>query len=607
MLANREDKPFLPLAQQDSELAAASTNQADDIDAFAAAAGKTFWRRRWRMGPVGARINKTVAEVRAALDGATNPGTAQATAERLAKDAGLPPGVPNGARNLVRAMPQTAEWSGTFSELGYAPYVHVGDADAVTLKATENTDGTGDERSLFSRYDDLVADHAGAIVLSGGYRFAHRPPPAALAPPEAVPVVAEEGAAVPEAVAEAPPEPYPHAAGAGGDAEALMARTQQAVKTSELDMSVRAAMQGSGVTPYLPEPNLIVRAEMYNAPGVGFGRTGPEWFKLQASLRAEQRMRYGVAQFAALAGTRVDLASGGVLWSFAAVHRPRLVAAVGPRAVRVFESRCGSRTIQDPTRVVVFRDQATIEAGLARAEWQPNPDDVVFDQSAALVTDVGRFDKPYVDSGGAPADARDRVHSGTNYVADETDPLALFDRTRAAQSHAKCNAVRVRVAHAYGLLVEEDIEWVERALKVLLPQSLFAALSDTNQRNGTLSARTTAARDKLAEVQPELNHFAAFTEAVSAEIANPAELAQRARTLRGHRTAKLRFSDKTLAVVDRLTTRGVNGQFLNLLSDQNLIDIWDSATAAHKPPELAAVTASLKAVGDAIAEFLSTY
>ena len=318
------------------------------------------------MGPVGARTNKTVAEVRAALDGATNPGTAQATAERLAKEAGLPAGVPNGARNLVRAMPQTAAWSGTFTARGYVPYVHVGDADAVTLKATKNPDGTGDEQSLFSRYDNLVAAHADATVLSGGYRFAHRPPPADPAPPEAVPVVAEEGGAVPEAVAEAPPERYPHAAGAGGDAEALMARTEQAVKTSELDMTVRAAMQGSGVTPYLPEPNLIVRADMYNAPDVGFGRTGPEWFKLQASLRAEQSRRFGVAQFAALAGTRVDLANREVMWRFAAAHRARLEAAVGHGAVRVSRRRQGERTIQDPTGVVVFRSQATIEAGLAR-------------------------------------------------------------------------------------------------------------------------------------------------------------------------------------------------------------------------------------------------
>lgn len=577
VLANREEKPSAPAADQTSALHALSTEQAASVTAFPAAAGRALWRRRWRAGPDADHLeSKTVAEIRAILDGASKPAEARDAANTAARAEGLPPTVPNQARNKVREMPQTSTYVGGFTRMGYTPFVHVGDADAVTFKATESTDRTGPEKSLFSRYDALIAAAPKAEALAGGYRFAARP---------------------------GDKQPLPaHAAGAGDTGAGLMAQTEQAIKVSELDVRVRSAMQGvEAGMPYFPEPNIAVRGDLYTQPGVSFGDTGREWLKLKTSLLAQGKAFRGKQKFEQFGGKEITPED--------TAKRPfcEFVAGAYTTMTGLFGSAVKYKSIgvrtrsgwveQTPTHILVFRDRATIERTLGKAWSQSKLFE--FNPKAALVTDVGRFDQPYVETSGVGAGK-----SGTAYTAGKTDPLAVFDPARAHQSHAQWGAIKSSLEYVYRLESSADQDWLQSAMRVFLPQSLFAELSGSG--GGTLAERTTRASETLDSIKGQLGHFKAFTTAVSAEIANPVQLQARAVRQQGRADA-MTARHKADAVAARLKARGVPDGFIGLLDQRDRLGIWDVATSTTKAGAAANVAAALKAIGDTIADFLAKY
>lgn len=579
LLANREEKPTLTAAAQTDDLKSVSTDQAAGIKAFPAAAGRSFWRRKWRAGPDSTNLtDKSVAEIRAILDGASKPEEAHKAAEDAARAEGLPPGVPNQARNKARAIPQTSAWINTFTSKGYAAFAHIGDADAVSLKATEDPGGTGAEKSLFSRYDPLITSKPNVEVLSGGYRFASRP-----SDPSKVPA---------------------HAAGAGGDGKALMAQTEQAVKVSELDMKVRLAMYGQDRgMPYFPEPNLLVRGDLYNQPGVSFGDSGPEWLKLKTSLMREGKSLRGQQRFTELQGVEVPLRKGS-LCEFPADARDEMEALFGVDKVRnkktwqFNKSKRKNEEVEDPDHISVFLSKAEVEHALGQ-DWADDRR-FIFSRKAALVTDVGRFDQPYVDTSGVGANK-----SGTVYTKGQKDPLALFDPSRAHQSHAQWGAIKSAMEFTYNLS-ERHLEWLGNVMRSLLPQALFEELSETRDSRGTLQERTTAASSKLRAIKPQLKYFASFTKAVCAEIEDPKELNNKAIELKD-RARDMTAKHKCDAVSARLTAHKVHADFIRHLDRTDLLNIWDAATSDTQPETYAEVTTALKAIGDAIANFLASY
>ena len=231
------------------------------------------------------------------------------------------------------------------------------------------------------------------------------------------------------------------------------------------------------------------------------------------------------------------------------------------------------------------------------AAWTANKP-MVFDRRAALVTDVGRFDDLYANTSGGGA-----LGSGVNYLGGARDPLAPFDSRRAKQSHAQLNAIKTRLTAAYGLLVADP--WLESAARTFLPHGLFEELSATGPA-GALAARTTAANLRFAVVRPQLQHFAAFTTAVAAEVAVPGPMAARATHHQGA-AAAMTDDHRRAAVADRLAAHPVPAGFLALLDAADRLNIWNSAQGVAGAVPAAAVAGALKAIGDAIAAFLAAY
>lgn len=578
LLANREE---LPTAEQDGQttlLAAASTDQVSTIKHFPAAVGRVFWRRKWSMGPKGGRqVSCSVSDIRNLIAKASDPDEASKELLAATRAAGLPRGVPNAARNAVRAMPQTAQWLQAFTNQKYQAFAHVADADAVTLKATRSVDGTGEEASLFSRYDELLAAGPGIEALGGGYRFAHRP---------------NEGEDMPA-----------HAAGAGDDGKGLMAQTSQSIKTNELDVSVRTAMGNihRGM-PYLPEPNLVVRGDLYAKAGVDFGRDGTEWLKLRGNMLREGRVLRGAEAFTRLEGEEIKDRC-----KFPTRSWGELAHSVDRRHVRSFTylkwdgKLRRDVQVEDPDHIIVFLTKRKIEKALGDT-WA-NQMSFVFDPSAALVTDVGRFDKPYVESSG---DGRGAT-SGTDYLKGETDPLALFDPARAHQSHAQWGAIKTTVEYAYGLTKANDIDWLAQVMRILLPQSLFSDIGETRGDERTLARRTKASTTELKRVQPVLTHFASFTAAILAEVQDPTSLKDQADELWCDNGEWLSDDDQQYLILERLKAHGVHEDFLNELSGSKILAIWDVLDSHAAPRYLIDVAEAVKAIGDAIADFLATY
>lgn len=578
LLANREELPTAERDEQATPLAAASTDQVGAIKDFPAAVGRVFWHRKWSMGPKGDRQEScSVSAIRNLMAKASDPDAASKAILAATRAAGLPRGVPNAARNAVRAMPQTAQWLQAFAARKYQAFAHVADADAVTLKATRSEDGTGAEASLFSRYDEILTARPSIEAVGGGYRFAHRP---------------DVGEGLPA-----------HAAGAGDDGKGLMAQTSQSIETNKLDVSVRTAMGNihRGM-PYLPEPNLVVRGDLYARAGVDFGNDGTEWLKLRSKMLQEGQTLRGPEAFTRLKGEEIK-----TLCKFPTTSRTELAWSLDASRFKPFKSRewngklrCKVE-VEDPNHFVVFLPKADIERALGKT-WARQMS-FEFDPSAALVTDVGRFDKPYVESSG---DGRGTT-SGTDYLNGETDPLALFDPARAHQSHAQWGAIKTTVERAYGLTKTSDTDWLVQIMRVLLPQSLFSDIGETRDSYGTLAERTAASRDELIRVQPALNHFDSFTAAILEEVQQPQLLRDQANTLWKKNGERLSARDKQDLIQTRLEARGVHADFLNELSGSNLLAIWDALVSPRQPRNVSDVTEAVKAIGDAIAEFLATY
>jgi hypothetical protein len=581
-LANRENKPWEPLAAQRDELNERSVTSAASFNGFPVTGAYSLWNRNWELNGVA----KTPDEIRTALARATDRVAADTAIAQAARQVSWPKSqVPNLARNAVKNIPATANYLNRFGELGYNAFAHVGDADAVSLRAPA-VEGQDAPTGLFNRFDTAIAGNGHAKAISGGYRFAKRP---------------EVGHGAPS-----------HSSGADLAGENLMARTNQVIESTKLDTAVRGAMaEGHPMAPYYPEPNLIVAADMYRDPTVDFGQTGPEWENFRKNMvrvKAEewlQRLLNGAPRVAfqapdALLGTprissHYNFPAGTVL----PAEIPRVVLADGRLRVEWNDQRI----------LAVLRKEYPLQ--------DESKDAFAFDPQAALVTDVGRFDDEYIATSGA-GDG----HAGTDYVGGEVDPLALFDQ-RAAQSHAKTRSVLAGVSKIYDLAGQANQDWIMKVIKVMLPQTLFSDLSGTREldhgEEATKAAATQRSVSELQRVQPQLQHYAAFTQLVSNLINDPAQLNARANELRLARigvmagmnpSQDLIRQDKVAAVRYILEARGLNGGFVALIregEDQEAMQIWEAATDGTTPTGFADIVAMVKSVGDAIAEFLRDY
>lgn len=232
---------------------------------FPFAAFRRTWRPTWVHD--GTRPDKqdgedaTFEEVR---DAAVSHGQEAARAER---DKPSPPVGP--MRTEVTQHPMTAQLSAKLKAHFASVYIHVGDADAVNLKA-KATAASPTATGLFNRYDAVLADARkqgkNPLVVSGGYKFR------------------VDDRFLPEEQR----NQDPHAGEAGRV-------TPQTAASAELDMSVRHNL--AGVDPsavYMPEPNLLLRADaVKNAngtPRADFGKSNTnESLRLVDSLAKQPR------------------------------------------------------------------------------------------------------------------------------------------------------------------------------------------------------------------------------------------------------------------------------------------------------------------------------
>lgn len=572
-LANREDKPWLP---PDAQLAERSSGQAGTIDGFPTTAGYAFWERTWKIGGK----SKTSSEVRAILARAEEPEAAKTAIEAAAGVVGWPSSeVPNKARNAVKEIPATNQYIDAFRDKGYKPFVHVGDADAVTLKvpAAPNAEAT----SLFERYDTLIGDNPEAYALSGGYRFAKK-------------TGMDGGAPL-------------HSAGADLAGKGLMADTEQVVSSSELDMNVRTAMASQhGMAPYFPEPNLLVEGSLYESVATNFGERGPEWEEFRNKIILKKAADW----FDTINPPFVpwnNVAKKGGYFAFPidtvlpASFRAEMVSYQATNAWAVRGNKEG---------LILKYAQAYVLSDPAKAGF-------VFDTSAALVTDVGRFDREYTTSGGDGVGG-----SGTDYMAGEEDPLALFD-ARAAQSHVKLRAILTSISKIFDLPGAANQEWLQLVFKALVPQSLYQELSNSreldDEEEATRRAATQRAVAELQRVQPHLQHYAAFTTAVTSligggTVVSVTKAKVRERLQLGDDAVvgadQYTMPDKAAAVKVELGRLNVPGGMLDTLRDgigQECEAIWMATTSTTAPGSMREILALVKSVSDTIATYLKDY
>jgi hypothetical protein len=579
-LANSENKPWLPLEDLEAVIAARSSGQSPAIAGFPVTAGYSLWEREWKIN--GAQ--KTAADVRSEVAGAVNQQDAQDKVEAAAKEAGWPSStVPNQARNTVKAMPATNAYLADFKSKGYKAFAHVGDADAVTMKVPP-TEGS-EASPLFSRYDQLIGDNPGAFALTGGYRFAQKP---------------DVGDAAP-----------PHSAGADKPGKDLMAGTRQVVEESRLDMQVRNAMaKHHGMAPYFPEPNLLVHGDIYKSDKVNFGVKKTEWENFRDAMINEQVKQY-FEHSKSLKDAVPAKESAPKKWS---------------KAYFVFKADAILPASLMPTPIVggdhdgqfkVEMSEPNILKHLKDAYPSMAQNGFVFDTKAALVTDVGRFDKEYTDtSGDGPLGA------GTNYREGELDPLALFD-ARALQSHTGKREIMGSINKIYDS-VGKNAAWFDTIANTLVPQSLFPDLSNTRKlgdaEEKTREAATERSVDELIRIKPHLQHYKALSGAVIAMITAKGPVLGLAKAAAAERIGgvgadaveegNLTPADWAKGIKNRLLATGVNAGLVGILREGKeypLIEkaIKDATTA--QLPQANAILAMVKSASDAIAAFLSTY
>ncbi len=600
-LANREELPYQAPAAQAAILSGLSDGQAGAIPNFPATAGYAFWTRRWRAvvapqvapgapaqvgPPVAPAVAQTTAQVYAQFQNAANPAVAQAALTATMQEAGFPsPRVPAEARTLVKQAAGTSNYLNTLNGNGYTPFAHVGDADAVNLRVPPAAGVAPQE--LFNRFDAVIGANPNAEVITGGYRFEQRPAVGVAAPP--------------------------HSAGATSPGTSLMAQTQQAVETSNLDQQVRGTMATvHPALPYFPEPNMLVGRDLYQIPGVDFLGRGPEWENMKNKIVRVKAQEW----FDALGGFQEKNGGAGP-W-----HTTFLTAALPgnplPATIHTVPAAWATGPLPAPlplpARVSTPHDSAWVMARLREA-WllQNGAGTFAFDSSAALVTDVGRFDRPYVESSGAGVIGV--PGSGTNYLAGATDPLALFDNTRASQSHAKIQSIESRIRNFYNLTALEGA-WLHTVAQALLPQHLWADLSDQNAA-GTLNTRTAAAVARLGIIQPHLANFNAFADEVAHMIQIPAPLLARVEIEVNLRLGvaagtpvlpvNITPADTRLAVNHILTNApaGIAPGVLGVLGNNEKDLIYNAATAPNQPvANLVVIINLVRDIGKTIAALI---
>ncbi|HEX3766040.1 MAG TPA: hypothetical protein VHW23_45400, partial [Kofleriaceae bacterium] len=237
---------------------------------FPVAAFRRLWRPTWvHDGSVEGKPAGDDASFEEVRDAARAHGQEAELAEQHKP---LPPVGP--MRTAVTQHPMTAAFSAKFKAAQFeSVYVHVGDADAVNLKA-KATAASPEATGLFNRYDtvldDARAQGKNPLVVSGGYKFR------------------VDDRFLPEQQR----NQDPHA----GDAARV---TPQTAASAELDMGVRhglASVDPSSV--YMPEPNMLIRADAIkygnDKPRADFGKTNKdESLRVVESLAKAQGAKKG--------------------------------------------------------------------------------------------------------------------------------------------------------------------------------------------------------------------------------------------------------------------------------------------------------------------------
>lgn len=210
---------------------------------FPLTAFRKLWRPQW-LHDGGEKHNQPASfdEVRAAA------ADHQAEADAAERGEKMPPVGP--MRTETTKQPATARYTQELRQHFGNVYVHVGDADAVNLKAkadpnAQNQQATG----LFNRYDQVLDEqHAqgkNPAVVSGGYRFRVKN--------------------------DQLPADQQHADPNAGTAAKV---SKQTAAGADLDMAVRQGLASHDPSSvYMPEPNMLVRSDVALQDGFNFGGT----------------------------------------------------------------------------------------------------------------------------------------------------------------------------------------------------------------------------------------------------------------------------------------------------------------------------------------------
>jgi hypothetical protein len=220
----------------------AQLEAAEGFQGFPLTALQAQWRPQWVKPSTdgGNPVPVPFEEVQNAARASGDTMAAALAAEDVSKK-GMAPVGPLRTQILNGAGSKTSEYVAGFKSQGHPEvYVHVGDADAVSLKASPDPSNEGAAKEgLFNRYDRVIdrAKQGGKDprVLTGGYRFR--------ADPKFTDYLGDEL------------HEDPHRGGAARV-------TPQTAEIAKGTMALREgqAKADPGV-PYLPEPNLLIRAD----------------------------------------------------------------------------------------------------------------------------------------------------------------------------------------------------------------------------------------------------------------------------------------------------------------------------------------------------------
>jgi hypothetical protein len=225
------------------DLKTQSTTGVTSFQGFPLAAFMRLWEPQW--------VNKTTnAPVETAIvRSAARNHEADARAAEAVRP--RPPAPVGPMRTETAAHPDTTGYLGKMEQHFENVYLHVGDSDAVNLKAKATNEPGEQARGLFDRYDDVLGQHQQAhggnspLLATGGYRFRVDND-----------YTEYHGGAT---------HADPHA----GDAGKVAPMTAE---SAALDMDVRQTMAKTNPNvPYMPEPNLLVHSSV--AQHADFGKT----------------------------------------------------------------------------------------------------------------------------------------------------------------------------------------------------------------------------------------------------------------------------------------------------------------------------------------------